>query len=71
MHLPSRTGIEINGGIHARMGHSTGKGIQRDYNKAQICAAKGITLIPLSTADAEDEEKLKAIAEVMRSRRNG
>ena len=64
-------GIELNGGIHQRMGHSTGKGIQRDYRKAQICAARGILLFPMSSVDAENLERLQEIANTIQKRSRG
>ncbi len=67
-HEGAMVGVELNGGIHQRMGHSTGKGIQRDYRKAQICAARQILLFPLSTADVDEPQVLEDIANTIRSR---
>ena len=60
-HLPSKTIIEIQGGTRQPgMGHSTGTGIQDDYEKQQLAAAAGWLVIPLSAADLT-REKLAGI----------
>jgi len=33
--------VEINGGTYARMGHSTGTGIARDYEKSNLAVLAG------------------------------
>jgi hypothetical protein len=41
-HLPSRTAIELQGGIwSARSGHNTGTGLLRDYEKLNLAASQG------------------------------
>lgn len=46
-----RFGIEVQGGLFKKGGHSTGKGIQRDISKQQLAIQHGWTLVPVSTAD--------------------
>jgi len=59
-HKPSKTGIEIQGGTWVPgLGHSSGKGLQRDRLKAQIAAAQGILILPLSPEEALDREVLE------------
>lgn len=69
-HEAARVGIEINGGIYQEMGHSTGKGIQRDYRKAQICAAREILLFPLSADDVDEPQRLREVATTICKRIN-
>ena len=37
----ARVLVEINGGTYARMGHSTGAGIARDYEKSNLAVLAG------------------------------
>jgi len=37
----ARVLVEINGGTHAHMGHSTGTGIARDYEKSNLAMLAG------------------------------
>ena len=37
----ARVLVEINGGTYARMGHSTGTGIARDYEKSNLAVLAG------------------------------
>jgi hypothetical protein len=67
-HMESKTGIEINGGIHAKGGHSTGTGIQRDYAKQQLASAHGILLIPLSSEDSRSLHTLKMVYQAIAQR---
>ena len=36
-HLPTRTAIELQGGIWVKSGHNTGTGLLRDYEKLNPC----------------------------------
>ena len=49
VHVPSKTAIEINGGTWGRKKskHSTGAGIARDYEKANLAAIEGYTVFQL------------------------
>lgn len=71
-HIESKTGIECNGGTHHKGGHSSGRGIQRDYEKQRLAAPQGWIIIPLSASDI-DERVLKEVKQIidLRSRTNG
>lgn len=45
IHRQSKTAIEVNGGIYQKMGHSTGKGIERDYTKINLAQAAGMIFV--------------------------
>jgi len=48
-HIPSKIGIEINGGIYQRnSGHSSIKGLERDYEKINIASHLGWRIFILS-----------------------
>lgn len=69
VNLPSRVAIELNGGTrNPKMGHSSGTGIQGDYEKMQLAASEGWLVIPVSTSDAEDARILAHIAKTIRHR---
>lgn len=55
-HLPSRTGIEIQGGVWMQKGgHSSGTGILRDYQKARLALSHGWAIVPVSTQEFTQE----------------
>ncbi|MFM7369383.1 MAG: hypothetical protein ACKO2Z_16655, partial [Sphaerospermopsis kisseleviana] len=61
-HLPSLTGIEIQGGTWCQnMGHSTGKGIRNDIEKIQLAASLGWSVIQIASDHVCDPEKLASI----------
>jgi len=64
-HSLTKTGIELNGGIHRCMGHSTGSGIKKDYEKQNVCNELGINLFVVSTDDMNKPEVLEMIARVI------
>lgn len=66
-HLPSKTGIEINGGIWGKSAHSSGKGLLRDYEKTRLSALHGWLIVPLAPQQIEDET-LDQIAQIIRDR---
>ncbi|MEM8603539.1 MAG: hypothetical protein AAGF24_06860 [Cyanobacteria bacterium P01_H01_bin.121] len=67
-HIPSQTGIEIQGGIwNPQMGHSTGKGIHRDCDKAIAAAEVGWLILPLPT-DKINVDELTRIARAIQGR---
>lgn len=49
IHREARVAIEINGGIFVPSGHSTGVGIQRDYEKNNLATADGWAVFLLSS----------------------
>lgn len=66
-HIKSKVLIEINGGTWVKNGHSSGKGIERDYIKNNLCLYNGYITFQLSK-QMIDEEWLKLIAETIRVR---
>lgn len=64
VHYKSRVAIEVNGGTFIRSGHSTGKGIQRDYEKNNLAVANGWVVFQLS-ADMINETWLGMIAKTI------
>ena len=51
--LDLKLGVEVEGGIHQKSGHSTGTGIQRDIRKQQLAALLGWRIIPVSASDID------------------
>lgn len=66
-HPPSKTGIEINGGIWRKSAHSSGKGLLRDYEKTRLSALYGWLIVPLAPQQIGDET-LDQIAQIIRDR---
>lgn len=48
-HPESKVAIEINGGTWGKSGHSSGYGIQRDYEKSNLALTEGWKLFQLSS----------------------
>ena len=46
-HLPSKTGIEVQGGRWIKGGHTSGKGIFKDCEKSLSCAEIGWLILPI------------------------
>lgn len=67
-HFPSKVAIEIQGGIHTQGGHSTGKGIQSDYEKMRLAAENGWIILPLSTFDSQNIEALSGVVKTIEGR---
>lgn len=67
-HLPSKTGIEINGGVWVKSKHSSGVGIQRDYEKQLIAASIGWVILPLSAASIQSDAALKLVRQAIELR---
>jgi len=66
-HIPSKVGIEIQGAVWTKGAHSSGIGLQRDYEKMLLAAACGWQILPLS-ADAINAENLRLIKQVIDQR---
>ena len=66
-HLPSKTGIEINGGIWSKSGHSSGKGLLRDYEKNLLAATQGWQILAISPQQIT-RENLGHIAAIIEAR---
>ena len=56
--------VEVNGGTWGHMGHSTGNGIQRDYDKHNQAVLAGYRVLMFS---GEDVQGSKAIVTVMKA----
>ena len=46
-HLPSKTGIEVQGGRWIKGGHTSGNGMFTDCEKSLLCAQHGWLIIPI------------------------
>ena len=64
-HLPSKTGIEIQGGIWGKGGHSTARGIMRDCEKAILAASHGWHILFLTEQQIRDPDSLAIVARVI------
>lgn len=53
--------VELNGGVWAKgaSGHSSGTGIQRDYEKAALCQLQGFRVFSVSSAMVKDGTLIK------------
>lgn len=60
-HLETKIGIEINGGVWAKSGHSSGTGLNRDYEKINCATSEGWRMFILS-GGMITEENIKMIA---------
>lgn len=50
--------FEVNGGIFTRGGHSTGTGIQRDYDKLNLATNNGYVTIILTPKNIKENKEL-------------
>lgn len=66
-HLTSKVAVEINGGIWGISGHSSGTGLQRDYEKINLAQSLGYAVFQLSS-DMIDEHWLNLIAKTISDR---
>jgi very-short-patch-repair endonuclease len=57
-----RVCVEVQGGVHSRMGHSTGVGIERDCEKSSLAAAHGWLLLPVTEKQIESGQAVQWIA---------
>ena len=64
----SKVAIEINGGTWSNGGHSTGQGIQSDYEKLNLAGMQGWQVFQLTPEKSMDTETLRCIAKVIRDR---
>jgi hypothetical protein len=53
-HLPSRTGVEVQGGVYNRGRHVTGSGYERDCRKYNLAYTSGWTIFLLTSTMAKD-----------------
>lgn len=66
-HIPSKTAVEINGGIWVKSKHSSGFGITRDYMKLNLAQSFGWCVFQLS-AEMIDPYWLDIIAQTIENR---
>ena len=66
-HLPSKTGIEIQGGRWIKGGHTSGNGMFTDCEKSLLCAQYGWLIIPI-VDKMISEEYIEIIYSVIRER---
>ena len=64
-HEPTKTAIEINGGTWSKSGHSSGRGITRDYDKANECVVVGISLFVLGTDHMKSDRLIIEISKIL------
>jgi very-short-patch-repair endonuclease len=60
-----RVAVEVQGGVHARMGHSTGVGIERDCEKLSLAAAHGWRCLPLTEKQIKSGLAVALIAKAL------
>lgn len=70
VHLPSKTAIELNGGLYSRGRHSRGIGQEKDYEKALLANLEGYLVINLGTNQIK-AEFLEMVYKVIIQRQNG
>ena len=54
-HLPTKTAIELQGGIWVKSGHNTGTGLLRDYKKLNLATSMGWRVFMLAREMVNDE----------------
>ena len=57
--------IEVNGGTWARQGHSTGRGIARDYEKLNLATLAGWRVLLFTGDSVRDGSALKMIEKAL------
>jgi len=66
LHWPeSQIAVEINGGTWIKGGHSTGKGIERDYEKSNLANLAGFHCFAFSAAMVKDGRALAIIKQAL------
>ncbi len=62
-----KIGIEVNGGVWAKgnSGHSSGKGIMRDYEKSNLAQAQGWKVLTVVPAQIKNYEALELLKNLM------
>jgi len=61
----ARVLVEINGGTYARMGHSTGAGISRDYAKSNCAQLRGWRTLIFDRRMVESGEAVEFIGQAL------
>lgn len=67
-HWPSKTAIEIQGGIWIQGGHSTPKGIQQDYEKLNLAQSLGWLVFQVTAESMNGLDVLGQIAGAIEAR---
>lgn len=68
-HIASKTAIEIQGGVYVPgMGHSSGKGLQSDYEKARLAGQEGWVIVPIAAHNVDDADLLAVAARTIETR---
>lgn len=65
-HNGQRLAIELQGGIFVRSAHSTGVGLQRDYDKLNACIAYGVPCMMCSYQSLLKKITIKQIKQVLK-----
>lgn len=66
VYMPTTVLVEIQGGVHMkRGGHSTGRGITRDAEKASLAAVAGYRLVVATTEHVRDGRALMWIKQAL------
>lgn len=60
-----KVAVEVQGGVHSRMGHSTGVGIERDCEKLSLAAAHGWRVLPVTEKQIERGRAVAWIAQAL------
>jgi very-short-patch-repair endonuclease len=60
--------VEINGGTYARMGHSTGRGIARDYEKHNLATLAGWRTFVFDGKMVEDGTAIETLKTILDNR---
>ena len=63
--VDARVLVEINGGTYARMGHSTGAGISRDYAKSNCAQLRGWRTLIFDRRMVESGEAVEFIGQAL------
>jgi hypothetical protein len=67
-HLPTKIGIEIQGGMRSIGGHNTFDGVDKDIKKQTRAAELGWTYLAIISEHVEDGDRVSKIAQVIKSR---
>ena len=57
--------VEINGGIWQRSGHTSGRGVQRDYDKINLATLHGYRVFLYSADDVTSNRAIETIKEIL------
>lgn len=61
-----KVACEVNGGIWVKSGHSSGKGIERDYEKANLAVLNGWRLLQFSAGAIKSGSALQCLRELLK-----